>query len=154
MRAVRTITASVSIGAPPEAVWDRITDIERAAEPIPAIRRIEILSTQRRGLGTRWRETRIMFGREATEVMEITEWRPPREYVTCARSHGCDYRSTLRVTPSGDGCILEFEFGATPLTLMARAMGAIMGPLMRGAIAKALQGDLEAIRASCEPRAQ
>ena len=145
-----SVTVSVAIAAPQQAVWERITDIEHAHERIPAIKRIEILSPQRHGLGLRWRETRIMFGKEATEVMEITEWRPPHEYVTSAQSHGSDYRCTLRVEPTAEGSTLSFHFTATPLTLMARVMGMLMGPLMRGAIAKALQGDLNAIKASCE----
>lgn len=147
---MRPIVASVAIAAPQQAVWDRISDIERAAERIPAIRSVEILSAQRSGLGTRWRETRIMFGKEATEVMEITEWRPPAEYVTRARSHGCDYRCTMRARPAGSGCTLEIEFVAIPLTLAAKLLGAVMSPLMRAAVAKALRGDLEAIRASVE----
>jgi carbon monoxide dehydrogenase subunit G len=152
---MKPVTAFVRIAAPQQLVWERITDIEHAAERIPAIRRIEILSPQRHGLGVRWRETRVMFGKEATEVMEITGWRPPREYVTSAQSHGSDYRCTLRVEPSGDGCVLSFDFTATPLTIMARVIGTVMGPLMRKAVAKALQGDLDAIKASCEaaPRA-
>ena len=145
-----SVTVSVAIAAPQQAVWERITDIERAHERIPAIKRIEILSPQRHGLGLRWRETRIMFGKEATEVMEITEWRPPHEYVTSAQSHGSDYRCTLRVEPTAEGSTLSFHFTATPLTLAARVMGMLMGPLMRGAIAKALQGDLNAIKAACE----
>ncbi len=91
-----------------------------------------------------------MFGKEATEVMEITQWRPPHEYVTSVQSHGSDYRCTLRVEPAAAGSTLSFHFTATPLTLMAKVMSALMGPLMRGAITKALQGDLNAIKAACE----
>jgi carbon monoxide dehydrogenase subunit G len=141
---------SVAIAASQAAVWECITDIERAHERIPAIKRIEILSPQRHGLGLRWRETRVMFGKEATEVMEITQWRPPHEYVTSAQGHGSDYRCTLRVEPTASGSTLSFHFSATPLTLMAKIMGTLMAPLMRGAITKALQGDLNAIKASCE----
>ena len=145
-----TVSVSVAIAAPQQAVWERIADIEHAHERIPAIKRIEVLSPQRHGLGLRWRETRVMFRKEATEVMEITQWRPPHEYVTSAQSHGSDYRCTLRVEPAAAGSMLSFHFTAMPLTLTAKVMGALMGPLMRGAITKALQDDLNAIKASCE----
>lgn len=145
-----SVSVSVAIAASQAAVWECITDIERAHERIPAIKRIEILSPQRHGLGLRWRETRVMFGKEATEEMEITQWRPPHEYVTSAQSHGSDYRCTLRVEPAGAVSTLSFHFTATPLTLMAKVMGTLMGPLMRGAISRALQGDLNAIKAACE----
>jgi hypothetical protein len=67
-----------------------------------------------------------------------------------AQSHGSDYRCTLRVEPPAEGSTLSFHFSATPLTLMAKIMGTLMAPLMRGAITKALQGDLNAIKAACE----
>ena len=145
-----SVAVSVAIAAPQQDVWDRITDIEHAHERIPAIKRIEILSPQRHGLGLRWRETRIMFGKEATEVMEITQWHPPHEYVTSAQSHGSEYRCTLRVEPTAEGSTLSFHFTATPLTLTAKLVGTLLAPLMRGAITKALQGDLNAIKAACE----
>ncbi|MFM7050997.1 MAG: SRPBCC family protein [Planctomycetota bacterium] len=147
---MKPITVSIDIAAPAERVWDRISDIENAARTIPAIRSIEILSETRRGLGTRWRETRVMFGREATETMEITGWRPPHEYVASAASHGSEYRSALRVTPAGAGCRLEFEFSARPVSFAAKVLSFVLAPVMRGAVVKALRADLGAIRAACE----
>jgi phenylpropionate dioxygenase-like ring-hydroxylating dioxygenase large terminal subunit len=103
--------------------------------------------------GTRWRETRVMFGREATETLEITEWRPPREYVVSADSHGCRYRSVIRVRPQGPGTVIEFEFGGEPYTFMSRATAFVMGGLMRGSIEKMLRTDLAAMKDFCERHA-
>ena len=71
---MKTLTCSVEVNAPAARVWDLITDIEHAHEFIPGIKAIEILGDKKSGLGLRWRETRVMFGKEATETLEITEW--------------------------------------------------------------------------------
>jgi len=146
----------VEIAAPPSTVWRVVADIEHAAATIPAIRSIEILDGPRTGRGLRWRETRIMFGREATEVMEIAEWKPPLShasggmYVATAQSHGTAYRSEVRVEPSGSGSRLAFTFEARGVTMFARLMSGILMPLMRGMVAKALTADLVAIKAHSE----
>lgn len=150
---MKSIIRSIEVVAPAEAVWNLVSDIEHGHAAIPAIRSIEILGDRSTGLGARWRETRVMFGREATETLEITGWDPPREYLVSARNHGCDYRSAIRVTPQGAGCRLEFEFGATPLTFAAKLMGALMAPLMSGAIRRALDADLAALKTHCEKHA-
>lgn len=147
---MKPVTVRVDIAAPADRVWSLVSDIERGHKAIPAIKRIEFLSDRRTGLGTRWRETRIMFGRDATEDLEITGWLPPHEYTVSATSHGCEYRSVLRVAPSGAGSTLEFEFSARPFTLSARIMGGIMLPLMRKAMVKALANDLAGIKSAAE----
>jgi len=157
---MKPIECRVEISAPPALVWRTVADIERAAERIPAIKSIEILPGPRTGKGLRWRETRIMFGREATEVMEIVEWRPPLShagggmYVATAHNHGTAYRSEVRVEPFGSGARLTFTFEATALTFLARVMSGIMMPLMKGMVIKALDADLAAIKASCERDAE
>ena len=150
---MKPVTVSIEVAAPVERVWRTVTDIGNAAANLPAIKRIEFLGETRHGLGTRWRETRVMFGRNATEDLEITEWRPPHEYVVCARNHGCEYRSVIRVRTAGRGAQLEFEFCATAHTLFARIMAALTLPLMGKAIRKALSDDLAALKARCEDAA-
>ena len=147
---MKPVTVSIEVAAPADRVWAVVTDIGSAQSSIPAIRKIEFLGEKRHGLGTRWRETRVMFGREATEDLEITEWRPPGEYVVTARSHGCDYRSVVRVLPAPAGARLEFEFGATTRTLVAGILAALTLPFMGRAIRKALSDDLAALKRRCE----
>jgi carbon monoxide dehydrogenase subunit G len=149
---MKPVTVTIDVAAPAERVWATVTDIGNAASNIPAIKKIEFLGETRHGLGTRWRETRVMFGRDATEDLEISEWRPPDEYVVTAHSHGCDYRSVIRIRPAGDGARLEFVFCATARTLFARIMATLMLPLMGKAIRKALADDLAALKRRCEAR--
>jgi hypothetical protein len=92
-----------------------------------------------------------MFGRPASEVMEVALWEPPRRCVLTAESHGASFRSTLEVTPKGSGTQLALHFEATALTLAAKVMGILMSPLMKVSF-KACAKDLEAIKAAAEGR--
>lgn len=66
------ITVERDIAAPPERVWDIVTDLELTTEVISAITAPERTDAGRGfGVGTAWRETRVMFGREATEAMAV-----------------------------------------------------------------------------------
>ena len=153
---MKPIECAVEIAAPSGTVWRVVTDIENAAKHIPAITSIEMLDGPRSRKGMRWRETRIMFGRAATETMEIAEWKPPLShasggmYVATATNHGTFYRSEVRAEPSGAGSRLVFTFEATGRTIIARIMAAFMMPMMHRAVVTALSADLRAIKAHCE----
>ena len=68
------VQARVCIDGTKEEIWQVITDIEGSEKTIGAIEQIEILEKPASGLiGLKWRETRTMFGKTATEVMWITD---------------------------------------------------------------------------------
>ena len=139
-----TITVSHHINAPAEQVWDAITDFENAADRISGITRMEMLSDCTAGVGTKWRETRIMMKKQATEVMEITEWDAPNSYVVEAESCGCHYRTVMSVKPTDDGtggCILQMDMHSTPVKFAAKVMMPIMGLMMTGACKKMIKKD-------------
>ena len=88
------IKAKVSIKGKKEDVWDVITDIEGSVERISAIESVEILEKPATGiLGLKWKETRTMFGKEATEIMWVTDAKENEYYQTRAESHGALYIS-------------------------------------------------------------
>jgi carbon monoxide dehydrogenase subunit G len=53
------------VNAPMEVVFDAIAHIENFSQAAPHIVGVEYLSEQKRGVGTRFRETRRMGKREA-----------------------------------------------------------------------------------------
>lgn len=138
-----------TIAAPPERVFAVASDIRRWAEIVPAIERVEVLTPGPMRAGTRFRETRRMLGREATEKMTVTAFDPPRGYVLGAESHGCRYRTELRFEPAGAGTRMVFDFSAEALTFGARMMMFLMKPMMKKA-ANLCAKDLEAIGAHAE----
>ena len=149
------LQTSISINASKEKVWQMITNIQNAEQTISGIQKVEILEEPGDGLiGLKWRETRIMFGKEATEVMWITEAEENSHYKTRAESHGSIYISEMRVEGTGDdSCTLTMGFTGLPQSFGAKVMTALMGWMMKGATKKALYKDLEDIKAAAEKSA-
>jgi len=102
------------------------------------------------GLGTTWRETRTMFGKKATEDMEVTEYEEGVRYATAAESHGSKYFSEIRVDAAGTGSRITMSFRGEPQTALTKAMDATVGRLFMGATRKALAKDLDDISAAAE----
>ncbi len=143
------VTVERTIAAPPERVFAVSSDIPRWAEVVPAIQRIEMLTDGPVGVGTRFRETRLMFGREETETMEVLEFEAPRRYVLGAESHGSRYRTEFRFEPAGEGTRLVFDFTGVPLTVAAKVMGFLMKPMLKK-MGELCAADLEALKAHVE----
>lgn len=64
---------SERMNAPVECVFGAMTSIDEAADWLPGAGRIENVTGGELKVGSVWRETRNMFGREATEEFEVTE---------------------------------------------------------------------------------
>jgi uncharacterized protein YndB with AHSA1/START domain len=146
---VQGVTIERTIAAPPAKVFAAAADVQRWAEFVPAIVRTEVLTSGPVGKGTRFRETRTMFGREATEAMEFVEFDAPRTYTIGADSHGCRYRTRFDFHEASGGTRLVMSFHAEPLTFMAKVMAFVMKPLMKK-MAEMCAKDLDAIKTYCE----
>jgi carbon monoxide dehydrogenase subunit G len=149
---MKPIQVSRDVKAPASAVWEIITDLEGSVDTISSIQKIEILSGSGEfGVGTTWRETRTMFGKKATEVMEVTEVTDGESYVVVARPDSANYRTVMAILPTGETvCVVSMEFGANPKGKMTRFMGATMGKVFERATRKALQADIDDIAAAAE----
>ncbi len=143
------ITLNKFIDAPPERVFEVFADLRNAAGRVSAITKIEMLTDGPVGVGTRWRETRVMFKKEATETIEITAFDPPRSYTTLANSCGCRYECAFRFEPQDQGTRVTVEFAWTAQSLLAKLM-APLGKLMASTCMKAFDKDLSELKAHCE----
>ena len=143
------VTIKKHIEAPPEKVFEQATDIPKWPEQMEGIVRVEMLTDGPIGMGTKFRETRVMFKREATEEMEVTGFNPPHSYAVGAESHGCRYHTEFTFKPNGGGTDVEMVFEATPLTVLAKTMSAMMKPML-GKMAEICGKDLDDLKASIE----
>ena len=141
-------TASLLIAAPIERVFDAVAHIERFREVVPRITNVEFLSERRTGVGTRFRETRRMGRREATTVLEVTEYVPNEHVRLVADEGGTIWDTVLTVRPNGDATELAMVMDARPHTLLAR----FLTPFIRRPVGKAIAADLDALKAFCEAR--
>ncbi len=124
------------IKAPPAIVFRYFADLRNAAGRIKNIHKLDVLTDGPIRQGTKFRETRVVFGREATETMEILAFDAPNSYMVGCESCGCRYRSTFRFKPAAGGTDVEFTFEVEPLTWMARVMGVLMAPMMKKCMAE------------------
>jgi len=153
--AVTTLKTTVTITAPCTEVFAAFTDIPASADRIDAITRIEMLTDGLIGAGTRWRETRSLYGREATEVLTITDFQPPDRFVVTAETHGMRYDTIFRFHPcpcdprDDPATKVDMTFQATPLTRAAKLLAILMRPLSR-AMAKECARDLDDMKRAIE----
>ncbi len=140
------------IAAPPGRVWEALTDIEGSPRVISGIERVEMLSDGAFGVGTRWRETRRMLGKDATEEMWVTACEAPARYVVEAESHGAHYTSEFVLTPeSGEATTVRLSFGSEVQKAgVAKVMGKLLGGIGSKAVAKALAKDLSDVAGALE----
>ncbi len=123
-----------------------ITDIEHSEQTISAIDKIEVLEKPESLNGFKWKETRTMFGKEATEIMWITESEKNHYYKTRAESHGMVYVSSLSIEDEDDHEVLIMGFEGEPQSFGGKVMNMIFGKMMMSSMEKAILKDLEDIR--------
>lgn len=148
-----SVEVALTVDAPRQHVWHTVSDIEHAASTISAIEKIEVLERPSDGLlGLKWRETRRLFGKTATETMWVTEVDDCSYYATEARSHGSIYRTKIHLADRDGGTRMSITFGAEAQTLGARVMSIVFGFLMNRSIKKALLQDLQDLKQAAESR--
>lgn len=145
------VSVAVTIEGTKEAIYQAITDIEHSVDRIDGILKIEVLEKPESGfVGFKWRETRIMFGKEATEVMWVTDVEENKGYRTRAESHGAVYISSFDIEEQGDTCILTMGFESQAVRLMGKLMDGIFGKMMAKSTERELMKDLEDIKKHIE----
>lgn len=152
------ITVTETINAPIDRVFAVASDIPNCADFIEGIESIETLTEAPPapdnlglvGKGYAWRETRIMFGKKATEDMSITGWNPSTSYTVEARSHGSHYVSVLSFESIDENTTkMSMSFNATPETVMAKILMKVFAAMTKK-LTKCLQDDLRDIKVAAE----
>lgn len=149
---MNSIQVERQVAAPPEVVFGLASDFPNSAQLVQGINKVEMLTDGPVGLGTRFKETRTIFGREASEEMTVTVFEPPRRYVLVAESHGCHYDSELTFTPENGGTKIAMTFDATPLTFFAKIMSVLTRPMLKKMV-ELCGKDLDDIKARAEAEA-
>lgn len=146
------LTMQKHVNAPPETVFRVATDLDNWSDFIRGIERIERLTDGPMRVGTRYRETRKMFGKESTEEFEVTGFDAPREFAVQAYTCGALFVSRHRFVPDISGTLVELTLESKPQSIIARLM-APLGKLMMGSMKKLIDADLDDLKAIAEQRA-
>jgi uncharacterized protein YndB with AHSA1/START domain len=146
-----SVTVNRTIDAAAERVWEAATDLRAMPDRIAAITNVEVLEGGNPfGVGTRWRETRVMMRREETEEMLVTAVEPGRSYTVEADNHGVHYTSIFRFEHAG-----SHRTNAT-MTFMGEPTGAqtvvqrLLGRLGLRVVRKSLERDLADLATAAE----
>jgi uncharacterized protein YndB with AHSA1/START domain len=143
------VTETVRAGR--EQVFDALTDLDGANHWMQGLTRLEPLGAGAGAVGGGWRETRRMFGREATEEFEVTEHdRPRRLALRVDGSRGSSGRGEYVFTYT-----LEPRDGGTHVRLAGEILGltgvaAVLGRLFAGTYRKSCAKDLAALKEHLE----
>ncbi len=147
------LVATTLVKAPADAVFAVYTDLEKMVDRIPQITALEVLTEGPVGKGTRWRETRLMYKKEAVEEMEITSMEPSRQYTVEANSHGMLYQTVFDFEEEAGGTRVTWTFHSTPQSFGSKIMAPIVNLMMSGMMKKLMLKDIEALGAVCEGKA-
>lgn len=136
------------IRAPAKAVFETVANATNYTKAVSDIVKVEFLTDQRSGVGTRFRETRMMGRRAATTELEVTEYVANERIRMVSDSGGTVWDSIFTVTPveDGDATRLELVMEARPYRLLSR----ILVPLTKSIVAKAIARDMDAVKGYLE----
>jgi uncharacterized membrane protein len=143
------ITVQQHIHAPVEDVFAHCIDLEHLPERVRGIDKVEVLTEGPVADGTTFRETRTMFGREATEEMTFADFDPPNGYTLLAESHGTRYRTTHTFETVDGGTLVTMHFEARARSLTAKLMTP-MYAMMKGKLEQCLLDDLQDLKNNLE----
>ena len=138
-----------TIAAPVGRVFSTVADIAQFSRAIPQIVKVEYLSDVRSGVGTRFRETRLMKSKEITTELEVTEWVVNDHVRLVADSNVTVWDSVFGVREEQGASVLTLTMDALAGGLLAR----VITFLIRGMVQQALESDMDSVKAFCEREA-
>ncbi|HSL30071.1 MAG TPA: SRPBCC family protein [Anaerolineales bacterium] len=105
---------SERIARPPKEVFDFITASDNAPRVAPSVKSMVKLTEGPVGAGTRYRETRLMNGKEAHAELEVVAYEPGRTYAVRNLTEGIEtvYRYTFHPEAGGTRVDLVCELKA------------------------------------------
>ena len=140
------VTVTRRIDAPADVVFRTVAQVEQFSQAVPGILRVEFLSEVKSGVGARFRETRMMLGREASTELEVTEYVQNERVRIVSEAGGALWDTVFSVAADGGGTELKMVMDARPLTMSAR----MTVPLILGTVQKAVEEDMDAVKSFCE----
>jgi len=141
------VAASVELPLDVGSVWATLLQWERQPEWMVDAVSVRVLGEQRAGLGVRVAVRTKVFGIAAlTDVLEVTEWYPPRRLVMVRRGF-VRGRGEWTLDPVGDATRFTWE---EDLRLPIPALGdlalALYRPIMRRLMRQSLSNIVAALR--------
>jgi hypothetical protein len=143
------VKANCTINATKVEVFNAFSDLKNLANNVRAIKGIELLTPGDVGIGSKFKETRVMFGKESSETMEITKFSPPDYFKEEAQSNGMHYVTEWRFIDQGNKTTVSIDFSGTATTLTAKLLN-VLFYFMKGGMKKAFLADMDDLKKMLE----
>ena len=140
------ITVVRTIAAPVDEVFATVAHIDQYSRAVRDVVKFEFLSDARSGVGTRFRETRVMKGTEVTTELAVTEYVPNDRVRIVADSHGTVWDTLFALRVIDDRTLLTTTMDARSRNILPR----IIISIMRTKLEKSIEMDMDAVKAYCE----
>jgi uncharacterized protein YndB with AHSA1/START domain len=140
------IIVTQTIDAPVERVFTAVADIKHFSQAVPQIIKVQFLTETETGVGTRFRETRLMKGKETRTELEVTEYVENDRIRLVADSHGTVWDTLFAVRPESGQTVLIMTMEARAYRLLPRLMNPLIARMIRHVIVE----DLKAVKTFCE----
>jgi len=143
---MKTVTTTRTIQAPLEKVFQTLADVRNFKNAVTGITNVEFLTEQQSGVGTRFRETREMKGKEHTVELEVTELVENDRVRIVSDEQGTVWDTVFSVEQQDDGVLMTMVMEVKPYKLKAK----IATPLIMGFVSKAIESDMDEVVRYCE----
>jgi hypothetical protein len=148
-----SITLTKRVDASVDVTFAAFTDLDRAAANVSEIIALKQFCKGPMQVGTRWRETRMVGRREATEELEVSAYHLNDFYTVVSDSCGSVISSTFRFVPSGATTDVVLELDVRPTRLVSK----LLSPpdrIMISAMSLCMQQDLDDLARVAEGQAE
>lgn len=128
------VKALIEISAPPEAVWEWVSDPAKALDVFSGLTRWEVLSDEPIGLGARYRMLLRVGSAEVGGIVEVIEFDEARDMAWTSVT-GLDQRGRwrLRARPSGRTHVeLRLSYGVAGAGIFGWLAEHVAAPTVRG----------------------
>lgn len=140
------ISLKRTINAPIDKVFQTVADISQFSKAIPHIVKVEFLSEQKSGVGTRFKETRLMKGKEAATELEVAEYIENERVRIVSDTHGTIWDTLFTMTQIDKSVELVMVMEARAY----KSLQKLMIPLVMSMIRRAIADDMDAVKKFCE----
>ena len=135
------------IDASPDRVFAVCSDIRNAGDWMNGLVRIDMLEGEGFEVGTRWREVRKMYGKEAAEEFEVKSCDPPHRFMiyvdgSKGASRKGEYFFDHSLSEENGGTLFAVDAVIDGMGLM----GKILGPILGKAFRKGMEKDFRSMK--------
>ena len=140
------VTVECDIAASQGRVFGVVSDIDSLPDRDPDVVRIEYLGEQLAGVGTRFRDVRMVRGKELHTDLEVTELEEPSRIRMVSDTHGTVWDTRYEVRPEAGASVLTITMEATAHASLPR----LLNPLMKGMFRNGIKKHAKSLKAYCE----